>query len=90
MFENLELTGILTVVLAIISTVAGSFWAKIKGKFGKAIILGKELIQASEALESALEDDKLTKKEIENLKKEFNDVKIAFKDLTKKQAKEKK
>ena len=82
MFEGLDLSGIITIVLTLVTTFAGGLWLKAKGKLSKVVKLGKEAIDVASAIDDALEDDKLTKDEIKNLKKEFGDVKKAWKDLT--------
>jgi Tfp pilus assembly protein PilO len=84
MLENLDSGTIITIVLGIVTTFAGGFWLKAKGKISK---LGKLFFESYEVVakfEAALEDDKITKAEIESLKKEAADVKAAFKDLVSK------
>lgn len=84
MIENLDLSTIITIVVAIVGTFAGGFWLKAKGKLSKIIKLGSEAIEVANTLNKALEDDKITKDEINQLKKEVADVKAAWKNLTNK------
>lgn len=81
MLENLDFGTIITVVIALLGTFAGGFWLKAKGKISKIVKLGSEAIEVATTLNKALEDDKISKEEIEQLKKESNDVKVAWKDL---------
>jgi FtsZ-interacting cell division protein ZipA len=80
----MELSAIITGAIAVLGTVFGAFWKKAKGTLGKVFKLSSETLQLIEKLESALEDDKITKKEIEEIKKEAQDVKLAWKALTEK------
>ena len=76
--------SIVSVVLAAVSLFAGGFWLKAKGKLSKLVTLGTEAVDVVQALSKALEDDKITKAEIEDLKKESADVKAAWKALVSK------
>lgn len=79
--ENLDLGTIISIAFAGLTTLFGGVWLKTKGKIKQVLSLVKEIYEAAEKLENALSDDKLTKKEIEEIKKEFTDVKDEFKAL---------
>lgn len=81
LLSSMDLGTVLTVLLAGITTFIGVFWKKAKVKIGQLVSLGKELYQAGDVFEKALQDDKITKDEIESIKKEFQDVKDKFKAL---------
>lgn len=81
MFENFDWTAIVTIVLGLIATVAGSFWLKAKGKLAQIVNLGKEAVEAAEYFEKILADNKVEKSEVEQAKKELKDVRDAFKVL---------
>lgn len=84
MLENLDLGTVISVILTGITVFAGGFWLKAKGKISKFVKLFFEVYEVISKFESALSDDKITKDEIEALKKEAADVKAAFKDLVSK------
>ena len=84
MFENLDAGTIVTIVLGLVTTFAGGIWLKAKGKISKVITLGKECFDLLVKLEKALEDDKITKDEIKDLKNEAAQVKVAWKALIQK------
>lgn len=86
MFENLELSTVVTIILGLVTTFAGGFWLKAKGKIGEVISLGREAFDLLTKLESALEDDKITKAEITDLKKEASEVKKAWIKLIEKKS----
>lgn len=79
--ENLDFGTILTLVLAALSTFFGVFWGKVKGKLGQIVSLVKEIYEAAEVMEKALEDNKITSDELKSIKSNFNDVKVKFKEL---------
>jgi hypothetical protein len=82
--ENLDLPGILAIVFGVMTTVFGGFFAKIRPKLKKFVSLLREVMQLVDKMESALEDDKLTKQEIQAIKSEALDVRRAWKALVKK------
>ncbi len=70
----MDWTTIAAIILGIISVFIGAKWQKAK----------KVLLETAEALTAvslALKDDKLTKEEIVNIAKEFNDIILAAKDI---------
>lgn len=85
MFENLDWTVVVSSILGLISVVFGAFWAKVQGKLGKVVVLGKEFVDVVEVFEEAMKDDSLTKEEVEAIKKEFEEAKAAFKSLIEKE-----
>jgi len=76
---------IIAVIFAAFTTIFGGFWLKSKKKIGKVFLLIKEAYEVAQAATDALEDDKITKEEIERIKKEAADVKVAFKALFEKE-----
>ena len=83
--ENLDVSSIIAIVLGAITTFAGGFWLKAKKKLGKVVRLGVESIEVIAKFEEAIADNNISKEEIESLKKEANDVKVAFNDLISKE-----
>lgn len=81
MLESLDLGTIITVVIAAITMFAGGKWVLAKGKLKKIVNLMKEVFDVAKKLEAALEDDKITKTEVEGIKKELAEVKGAWKAL---------
>ena len=81
MFENLDVWTIVTIVLGAVAALFGTFWGKVKGKLGQIIVAGKEFADVGIALKNALEDDKITPEEKENIKKEWDEALAAFKKL---------
>lgn len=81
MLENFDWTAIVTIVLGLIATIAGTFWLKAKGKLAQIVKLGREAVEAAEYFEKMLSDNKVEKSEVEQAKKELNDVRTAFKAL---------
>ena len=73
-----DLWTIVSAVLGLVAVVAGGFWLKSKGKIALAADLIKQAYEVVQALHLALEDNKVDKAEIDNLKKELADVKGAF------------
>ncbi len=77
----MELETILTIIsaiLGVIAMVAGGFWAKAKGKVGAIKNLSKEVFELVSTAVNAIEDDKITKDEVNAIKKEAEEVKAAF------------
>jgi Tfp pilus assembly protein PilO len=85
MIESLDLGTIITLVITAIATFAGGAWAIVKGKLKQVVNLARKAIDVATTLESALEDDKISKVEIEALKTDLAEVKGAWKELTKKE-----
>ena len=81
MFENLDVGTIITLVISLAATFAAGAWAIAKGKLKKVVSLGREVVDIAATLEKALSDDKITKEEVQEIKKEFADVKAAWKAL---------
>jgi len=98
---KLDIWQIVSAILGILSAVFGTMLAKAKGKFGKALFLGQQVIEALAAYKSAgdelklaLEDNTVTDAEKikmkaawDNAEKEAADVKAAWKDLWLKEGK---
>ena len=80
----MEASTILTLALTGLATFAGGIWAVAKGKLSKVIKLGREALDVATTLEMALEDDKITKDEIANIKIQLNELKGAWKSLIEK------
>jgi hypothetical protein len=81
--SGFDFQTILNIVLSIVSVVFAGIWLKLKGKISQIVNLGRQLIEAGKAIEDALGDNKISDEEIKTIKKEFNDVKEAFKELIK-------
>jgi len=79
--ENLDVLTIISVILGVVATVFAGFWTKIKGKLGKVITAGKEFIDVGNALKRALADDKISKEEVDEIKKEWAEAMAAFKAI---------
>lgn len=75
---ELDVWTIVSAVLGLIAVVAGGFWLKAKGKLKHVADLVREAYEVVQKLYTALEDDKVTKEEVAELKKELADVKAAF------------
>jgi Tfp pilus assembly protein PilO len=75
---ELDLWTIISAVLGLVAVVAGGFWLKAKNKISQVSALIKEAYEVAAALSAALEDNKVTAVEVEQLKKELKDVKDAF------------
>ena len=67
-------------VLGVLLLVAGTIWVK----WQKAKTLLKELSEALVRLSAAVEDDKISRAELDNLVNEFGDVLVAATKLFKK------
>lgn len=77
----MELEMILTVVsaiLGVVAMVAGGFWLKAKGKLNAVKNLAKEAVDLVQVAVGTLDDDKITKEEVESIKKEASEVKAAW------------
>jgi len=77
----MDLWTIISAVLGLVAVIAGGFWLKAKGKISQAATLIKEAYEVVAKVNSILEDNKIDKAEVEELKKELVDVKAAFKAL---------
>jgi len=80
----MELETILTLVsvgLGLFATVAGVFWGKLKNKMNAVKNLSSEIFDLVKASVDAIEDDKITKAEIEKIKQEATEVKTAWRVL---------
>jgi len=74
----MDWTVIVSIVVSGIAALAGGFWLKAKGKFSAIGSLLKESYEVVAKVNAILEDDKITKEEVEQLKAEAEDVKEAF------------
>lgn len=83
-FSNIEGGSLITWVIGIIATVFGGTWTLLKTKGLLVAKLAKESVDVIEEINKSLADDALSKKEIENIRKELKDVQIAWKVLIKK------
>jgi divalent metal cation (Fe/Co/Zn/Cd) transporter len=72
---------IVSAVLGLVAVVAGGFWLKAKGKIKAAADLFKEAYEVVAKVYEVLQDDKVSKEEVAELKKEVSDVSAAFKAL---------
>ena len=79
--ENLDLNSIIPIIATGLIALFGGAFAIIKKKLSKVVNFVKELYEIAYAFDLALKDDKITKKEIEGLRKDFKELKKAFKDL---------
>lgn len=76
--EGFDVWTIVSAVLGLVALIAGGFWLKAKGKIGQISALIREAYEVVQKLHLALEDNKVTKEEVDGLKKELADVKLAF------------
>jgi Tfp pilus assembly protein PilO len=74
----MDVWTIVSAVIALVAAVAGGFWLKAKGKISQAGALIKESYEVVAALSAALEDNKVDKAEVDALRKELAEVKVAF------------
>lgn len=81
MLESIDWGSVLSVVFALIATVAGGFWLKAKGKLGQLRTVAKEGYEAIKAVVDAVDDDKLTAEEQAIIKKEALEAWEAIKAL---------
>ena len=80
----MELETILTIVsalLGVIALVAGGYYAIVKGKLNQFKAVVKEGKDVVDAAISSLDDDKITKAEVEKIKQEAAEFKAAVKLL---------
>ena len=76
--ENIEWTQLVSVIIGGIAIVASGFWLKAKGKLKQITNLVKEAYDVVATIDEVLADDKIDKAEVEELKKELGEVKVAF------------
>ena len=81
MLENLDLSTIITLILGGVGTFASGFWLVAKNKLKKMASLGKETYELINKIDSVIVDDKVTKEELIQVKKEAKDVQVAWKAL---------
>ena len=77
----MEIETIITIVISIVALVAGGFWLKAKGKLADIVALLKEAKDVITAVQTALADDKISKEEKEAIKKEYDELVGALKQL---------
>lgn len=80
----MEMETILTIISAVLGVVAiaaAAWWAKAKNKLNDVKVLAKEAVDLVQVAVGALDDDKITKDEVESIKKEAQDVKSAWRSL---------
>lgn len=78
---NFDLGSVVTIVLGILATFFATYLAVAKNKLKQLIELGKQILEVAQALENSVADNKVDAAEIASLKKELNDVKVAWKIL---------
>lgn len=79
--ENLNWIEIVSLLLLIVSTVFIGAWMTAKNKARQIYNLGKEAIDVAKAAIDALDDNKITKEEVELIKKEAQEVAAAWRIL---------
>ena len=80
----METSTVLTLVsvgLGLIATVAGLFWGKARNKLSQVVDLFKQVYELVDAVFKMIDDNTITQPELDTLKKEASDVKVAFKAL---------
>jgi len=77
----MELETIITVVVSILALVAGGFWLKAKGKLTHLAAVLKEGKDVITAVHDALLDDKITKEEKDNIRKEYDEFVESLRQL---------
>lgn len=77
----MDVLTIISVVLGAIAALAGGFWLKAKGKLSQVRSLAKESYDLVNVAVSALDDNTLSKEEVAAIKKEAEEVKVAWKVL---------
>lgn len=85
--ENFDVWTIVSAVLGLVAVIAGGFWLKAKNKIVLFAVLFREIYDVAKKLGDVLEDDKVTKEEVAEMKKELQDVKTAFHNLIGKEVK---
>ena len=79
------LLTVISAVMGVVALVAGTFWAKGKNKLAAIKNLTKETFDLVKVAIEALDDDKLTKAEIDQIKQEATEVRTAWRVLIGKQ-----
>ena len=82
---ELDVWTIVSAILAVLAGLFTAFWSKAKGKVALAYKLLRECLDVVDAATAALEDDKITKEEVEKIKKEAGEVKVAWQALLRKE-----
>ena len=77
----MDVLTIVSIVLGAIAALFGTFWAKSKGKLAQIKNLAKESYDLVNVSVSALDDNTLSKEEVASIKKEAEEVKVAWKAL---------
>ena len=72
---------IVSAILGVFALVAGGLWAKGKGKLNAVKNLMKESYDLVNVAVSAIDDDKITKEEVDQIKQEASEVKVAWRVL---------
>lgn len=72
---------LVSVGLGLIATIAGVFWGKARGKLKQVVNLFKQVYELVDAVFKMIEDNTITQPELDILKKEAADVRVAFKEL---------
>ena len=78
---ELNLATIITLVLTVLTAVAGTFWLKAKGKLAQVKTLVKEGVDIITHAIEALDDNQVTNDEIEDLKVQVQEFRAALKAL---------
>ena len=78
---ELDIWTIVSTVLGVVAVVFGGIWAQAKGKLAEAKTLLSEGVDVLEAVTTALGDNKLSKEEVEAIKKEGLEFVGAWKKL---------
>jgi len=65
---------IVTVILGILATLMGTKWQKIKNMFSQSQLTTLKFAQALQVLSEAIEDDRITQKEAEDIVKSWKEV----------------
>lgn len=79
--SGIDLSKTLNVILSVFSFLTVTLLAKSKGKFKQALNCIKELKEAGDAIDDALADNKIDDKEKERIRKEWGELKVAWKEL---------
>lgn len=78
---------IITIILGLLATLMGTKWQKIKNLFAQSQQTTLKFAQALQCLSDAIEDDRITQKEAEDIvnawKEVINEAKITVKTIKK-------
>ena len=83
--EDSMILTVISAIMGVVALVAGTFWAKAKGRLNAIKSLVKETFDLVKVAIEALDDDKLTKTEIDRIKQEAIEVRTAWRVLIGKQ-----